>query len=69
MKSVRFDDYKNAIWMMCVWNYAYRATRCGTCEQMVRDRERFKLRIARTATIINPVLLYKFNKYLENKSS
>lgn len=41
---------------MHTWSYAYRAARKGEWEMFARDRERFKLRIQRTALSLNPIL-------------
>lgn len=47
---------KPVVHVMHTWNFAYRAARKGPWETFVRDRERFKIRIQRTAVILDPIL-------------
>ncbi|KNC22287.1 hypothetical protein FF38_12907 [Lucilia cuprina] len=54
-KKVRFNT-KPTVHVMHTWNYAYRAARKGEWEMYARDRERFKLRIQRAASTLNPIL-------------
>ena len=62
-KRVYFDE-KPVIHVMHVWSYASPAARHGEWEQIVRDRERFRMRIQRLSKIIDPVLVHKHNMYL-----
>lgn len=52
---MRFNT-KPTVHVMHTWSYAYRAARKGEWEMYARDRERFKLRIQRTALTLNPIL-------------
>lgn len=60
-KRVRFQE-KSVVHSMCVWMYAYKKARRGEWEQIARDRERFRMRIARTSSIITIALLKKLEK-------
>lgn len=53
--------------ILCVWTYAYKAARRSLWEQAARDRERFQLRIERMKKLITPVLIKKYNLYVDNK--
>lgn len=55
---------KPVVHVMYTWNYAYRAARKGHWETFVRDRERFKLRIQRTAVCLEPVLRKAHRQYI-----
>lgn len=54
-KKVSFN-LKPVVHVMHTWNYAYRAARKGHWENYVRDRDRFRVRIERASTLLNPVL-------------
>ncbi|XP_073847783.1 protein phosphatase 1 regulatory subunit 15 [Musca autumnalis] len=54
-KKVRFNT-KPVVHVMHTWNYAYRAARKGNWEMYARDRARFKMRIDRTANVLNRIL-------------
>lgn len=55
---------KPIVHVMYTWNYAYRAARKGHWETFVRDRERFKLRIQRTAVSIEPILKLEHRQHI-----
>lgn len=64
---VSFCNSKPTVHVMYTWQYAYKAARCGKWEQIARDNARFKMRIQNISTIINPVLLKKYQQYIKNK--
>ncbi|KAJ1527492.1 hypothetical protein ONE63_007464 [Megalurothrips usitatus] len=55
-KKVHFSSAKPTVHKMLAWDFAYRSSRLGPWEQMVRDRERFKTRIRQFECILSPVL-------------
>ena len=59
-KRVHFDE-KPVIHVMHVWSYASRAASHGKWEQIVRYRERFRMKTQRLSEIIKPVLIHKYN--------
>lgn len=54
-KKVRFN-LKPKIHVMHTWDFAYRAARKGSWQEIARDRDRFQQRIKRVAPIINVVM-------------
>ena len=53
---------------MLTWSYACKKARCGyEWIRMACDRERFQLKIALTSDIISPILLKKYEEFLNNK--
>lgn len=66
-KEVKFAD-QPTIYMMYAWTYAYQTARCGKWMEMARDRERFKIRIMQISNIVTPVLIKKYEEFINNKT-
>ena len=63
MKKVNFD-VNPKVHLMIFWKYAYIAARKGPWETYALDRFRFKCRIEKTATILDPILQEKYRMYI-----
>lgn len=69
MKSVTFDESKNQIFRMHVWQFAYNKARKSEWEQQARDRVRFYRRIEQSDTILSRVLCEEHrSKIVQNNS-
>lgn len=72
-KKVRFAEGESLtrVHPMIAWDYALRAARVGPWETIARDSVRFKNRISRTASVLDPVLQssHRENIYKERFTS
>ena len=55
-KSVKFNEDKNAVYLLVVWNYAYREARKSNFQQQYLDRLRFERRIRQSEDLICKIL-------------
>lgn len=63
-KHIKFN-LKPMIHIMYTWEYAYQAARHGQWEEAARDRVRFRMRIEKMSVILDPLLINKYNQYVQ----
>lgn len=65
-KSVTFNEHKNEVFLMIVWDFAYRNSRKNDYKKILADRLRFKRRIRMCEENIIKILDYNHRQIMYN---